>query len=222
MALLSYVSYFRLDFGRALASILAQSFFADSFSAENLPFGLGEVLGAGFSRTVIDLSLLIVLSAIAAARAGRTMRVLDRERLDWNSTEMSWFAIGGIVIIACFFAGQNVDYRGIYFLFLVPGLVYMRRSAREAVVRLLCAQIIVAVLLVMWEEFSRRALHLIAGPISNEGLSRPEVFFWIGRELVWWWLIAGLAAIVLTYLRQLPVPNDIIVRFARRAILDKI
>ena len=213
--LISFSVYFRPELGRALANIPAQSYFADSFSAENLPFGFGEILGDGFSRTVIDVSLLVALLAIAAARTVRTIRLLDREKLDWNTKEMPWFAIGGILITACFVAGQNVDYRGIYFLLVVPGLIYMCRSATEAAVRLLCAQMIVAVLFVMWEEFFRHALHMIAGPILNEGLSRPEVFFWIGRELVWWWLVAGLAAIVLSYVRQLPLAQDSVVRFGR-------
>jgi hypothetical protein len=219
--LISFSLYFRPELGRALANIPAQSYFADSFSAQNLPFGLGEALGGGFSQTVIDLSLLVALLAIAAARTVRTIRLLDREKLDWNRTEMPWFAIGGILITACFVAGQNIDYRGIYFLLVLPGLIYMYRSAREAAVRLLCAQIIAAVLFVMWEEFFRHVLHVIAGPIPNEGLSRPEVFFWVGRELVWWWLVAGLAAIVLSYVRQLPLAQDSIVRFGRIPILNK-
>ena len=65
---------------------------------------------------------------------------------------------------------------------------------------------IAAVLFVMWEECFRRALHAMVSPIPGEGLSsRAEVFFWIGRELVWWWLVVGLAALVLSYLRRLPL-----------------
>lgn len=222
ITLIFFGIYFRLELGRALANIPAQSYFADSFSAENLPFGLGEVLGGGFSRHAIDVSLLVALLAIAAARTSRTIRLLDREELDWHKKEMSWFAIGGILIIGCFVAGQNIDYRGIYFLIALPGLVYMSRSASGAVIRLLCAQMIVAVLFVMWEECFRHALHVIAGPIPNEGLSRPEVFFWIGRELVWWWLVAGLAAIVLSYLRQLPLAQDRAVRIGCGTLAIKI
>jgi hypothetical protein len=221
MMLLFFCIYFRSELGKALANIPAQSYFADSFSAENLPFGFGEALGAGFSRTMIDVSLLTALLGIAAARTWRTMRLLDCAKLDWYSKEMSWIAIGGMLIIACFIAGQNVDYRGIYFLLVVPGLVYMRRSAKETV-RLLGAQMIVAALLVMWEELFRRALHVVAGLNSNEGLSRPELFFWIGRELVWWWLIAGLAAIVLSYVRQLPLAEEAVARFGRAALGMKI
>jgi hypothetical protein len=67
---------------------------------------------------------------------------------------------------------------------------------------------IAAALFVMWEECFRRALHNMIAPVPGEGLSsRAEVFFWVGRELVWWWLVVGLAALVLSYLRQSPIPR---------------
>jgi hypothetical protein len=62
---------------------------------------------------------------------------------------------------------------------------------------------IAAVLFVMWEECFRRALHAIISPLPGEGLSsRVEVLFWLGRELVWWWLVVGLAALVLSAIYQ--------------------
>jgi hypothetical protein len=65
---------------------------------------------------------------------------------------------------------------------------------------------IAAVVFVVWEECFRRALHAIVSPPPGEGLSsRAEVFFWIGRELGWWWLVVGLAALLLSYLRRLPL-----------------
>jgi hypothetical protein len=215
VTLISFGVFFHAELGKALANIPAQSYFSDSFSAQNLPFGFGEALGDGFSRTVIGVSLLGALLAIAAARTLRTIRLLDRENLDWNGKEMQWLAIGGMLITTCFFAGQNIDYRGIYFLLLVPGLVHLHRSARETVARQFCAQMIVAVLFVMWEEFFRSPLHAIVAHVPNEGLSGPEVFFWVSRELVWWWLVAGLAAIVLSYLGQLPLGQDCIATFRR-------
>jgi len=38
---------------------------------------------------------------------------------------------------------------------------------------------------------------------------RVEILFWIGRELVWWWLIAGFAAIILTQLLRMPLVLEI-------------
>jgi len=204
---------FRPELGKALANIPAASYFTDSFSAENLPFGFGEAFGNGVSRSVIDVSLLGALLAVAGARALRKIRLLDRGELGWNGKEMQWLAMGGMLLTACFFAGQNINYRGIYFLLVVPGLVHLHRSVSEMALRRFCAQMIATVLFIMWEEFFRRALHAIATPVPSDGLSQAEVFFWIGRELVWWWLIGGLTAIVLSYLRQLPLAKDSIARF---------
>jgi hypothetical protein len=127
--------------------------------------------------------------------------VLEGEALHWNEREMQCLTIGGLVVTACFFAGQNINYRGIYFLLVLSGLVRQRGSADGPAIRQFLRLMIAAVLFVMWEEPLRRALHAIVAPVASSGLgSRTEVFFWIGRELVWWWLIAGLAAIVLSYL----------------------
>ena len=51
---------------------------------------------------------------------------------------------------------------------------------------------------------------MIAAAIAADWLRpRVELLFWIGRELVWWWLIAGLAAIVLTQLLRMPLVLEI-------------
>ena len=219
--LIFFGMYFRLELARALANIPAQSYFSDSFSAQNLPFGVGEILGSGVSPTLIATLLLGTLLAMAAAKTRRTVRLLVRHRLDCDGTQMQLLAIGGILLGACFFAGQNINYRGIYFLLVIPGLVALQRSARKTALAQFYAQMIAAALFLMWEEFFRRALHAIATLVPNRGLIYAEVCFWIGREFVWWWLVAGLAAIVLIYLQQLPLPNDSIVRFGRGPILNK-
>jgi hypothetical protein len=191
----------------AAASIPAgASYFTDAFSARNLPFGFAEALSKGVARTLIAGSLLAALSGVAIARMLRTVRLLGREQLDWASREAQFLVIGGLLVAACFFAGQNVGYRGILLLPVLSGLVCLHRSVKDREVRRFCGQMIGAALFVMWEECFRRALHTIISPIPGEGLSsRAEVFFWVGRELVWWWLIIGLVALVSSYLRRSPV-----------------
>jgi hypothetical protein len=133
----------------------------------------------------------------------RTMRLIERERLDWTAREAQFLVIGGLLITACFFAAQNVDYRGIFLLPVISGLVYLHRAAKDREVRRFLGRMIAAVLFVMWEECARRTLHATVSPVPSEGLSsRIEVFFWISRELVWWWLVVGLVALVLSYLRR--------------------
>jgi hypothetical protein len=198
----------------ALASIpTASSYFTDAFSARNLPFGFAEALAGGAVGILIAVSLLSALSGLAVARMLRTVRLLEREQLNWAAGEAQFLVIGGLLVAACFFAGQNTAYRGILLLPVLSGLVCLRRSIKDLEVRRFCGQMIAAVLFVMWEECFRRTLHVIVSPVPGAGLSsRVEVFFWIGRELVWWWLVVGLAALVLSHPRRLPTPRNDLLR----------
>ena len=194
------------ELGTALTNIpAASSYFTDAFSARNLPFGFAEALAGGTYRIIIAVSLLGALLGVAVARTLRTVRLLGRERLDWRASETQSLVIGGLLVAACFFAGQNIAYRGIFLLPVLSGLVCLHRSVKDREVRRFCGQMIAAALFVMWEECFRRGLHAIISPIPGAGLSsRAEVFFWVGRELVWWWLVVGLAALVLSFIRQSP------------------
>lgn len=105
-----------------------------------------------------------------------------------------------------FFAGQNIDYRGVYFVLVMPGLLHLRTTAGTAEVRQFLSRIAAGVLVVAWEQVFRRIDHAVTAYIPIEAIRvRAELLFWLGRELVWWWLIAGLTAIVLSYLWQLPL-----------------
>lgn len=114
--------------------------------------------------------------------------------------------VGALLLTACFFAGQNVDYRGIYFALAMPGLVRLYRlAAGDRAVSQFLARMIAAVLFVAWNEPLRRIVHALAALVAGDWLRlRIELVFWIGRELVWWWLITGLAAIAVSYLLRIP------------------
>ena len=206
LALVFFAVAFYPELSLAAASIpTGASYFTDAFSARNLPFGFAEALGKGVARSLIAGSLLAALSGVAVARMLRTARLLGREQLDWAPREPRFLVIGGLLVAACFFAGQNIGYRGILLLPVLSGLVCLHRSVEDREVRRFCLQMIAAVLFVMWGECFRRALHAAISPVPSAGLSsRAEVFFWLGRELVWWWLVVGLAAVVLAFLRQSP------------------
>ena len=190
---------------KALANIPAPSYFADSFSALNLPFGLAAGVAAAGPRRALGLLLLGLFTAVAGARALRAAKRLDTGAAGWEGAEAQCLVVGALLLTACFFAGQNIDYRGVYFVLVAPGLVCLRRSSDDPAARRLLAQLLGVVLFVAWEEPLRRGLHAAAGLIASPGLGlRAEVLFWIGRELAWWWLIAGLAAIVLCRLSRTP------------------
>ena len=206
---------------KALANIPQLSYFADSFAAVNLPFGLASALAIPFQRAlaVMLLALLIVLTA---ARTRRSLAIVGHAALDWHAFKADCMVVGALLVIACFFAGQNVDYRGVYFVLVMPGLLHLRRIACTAEARRFLSSIVAGVLLVAWEQVFRRIDHAATAYIPSEAIRvRAELLFWLGRELVWWWLIAGLTAIVLSYLRQLPLVNDAAARFPTLSLLPR-
>ena len=206
--LLLLVVYNRPELVKALANLPRPSYFTDSFAAVNLPFGLAGMLTSGPFRLFIGSLLLAILVALAIARTRRTLSLLDRASPDWRPFEAECLIVGAVLLAGCFLAGQNVDYRGIYFVLVMPGLLVLCRSASAVEVRRFLARMIGAVVFVAWEEVIRGIFNAAAAALPNVLRPRAETLFWLGRELVWWWLVAGLAAIVLCHIRQLPLVAD--------------
>jgi len=178
LALVFFAVAFYPELSLAAASIpTGASYFTDAFSARNLPFGFAEALGKGVARSLIAGSLLAALSGVAVARMLRTARLLGREQLDWAPREARLLVIGGLLVAACFFAGQNIGYRGILLLPVLSGLVRLHRSVEDREARRFCLQMIAAVLFVMWGECFRRGSPRrdLPGPQRGAELARRGV-----------------------------------------------
>lgn len=217
-SLVLFSLYYRADLGRALTNIPPVPYFTNGFSATSLPYGLAEHIADRpyLSHNIIALSLLSALVAIAMARTWRNIRFLATTEIDWTEQEALLLAIGSLLLTACFFAAPNVDYRGIFFLLVLPGLARLRHSADSAVIRQWLSWMITATLFVMWKEFFRRSLYALLAFVPNERLRElAQAIFWVGRELVWWWLITGLASIVILYVWKMPLTKDSIAGLRR-------
>ena len=203
-AVLALAGIGHADLARALANIPKLSHYADSFSAENLPFGVAEAIAGLRAGRALGLGLLALLTALAAARTVRTACLFERATIGWDGLAMQAMLAGALLVTACFAAGQNILYRGIWFILAMPGLVHLYRGAGDRALKKFLARMIAAVLLVAWEAPLQRAVDIAAGAYAGDWLrGRLELLFWLGRELLWWWLVSGLAAIVLVWLRQL-------------------
>jgi len=68
----------------------------------------------------------------------------------------------------------------------------------------------------MWDEFFRRALQDALAALPNQALGvRIAWMFWVVREPVWWWLIAGIAGFVAGYFARTPLLADCVARLRR-------
>src|SRR5207302_3123550 len=209
-SILLMVFVYRGELALALSNIPKISYFTDGFSVQNLPYGMVAVLWGEDARSPLAPVLLLVLSVVAVAWAWRRTGALVPSEIDWTVWEMRLLAIASILLPACFFAGQNISYRGIFILLALPGLLHLRRSVDDSTIRGWMTQMIAACLLIMWGEFFRHIYNTAAGlpspAFANSSLPVTLwVMIWIGRELVWWWLVVGFMALAAWFVCSLPL-----------------
>ena len=130
-------------------------------------------------------------------------------------------ALGSILIVGCFFAGQNVGYRGIFLLLVLPGLLAVARNAADDGTRASANFASVLIVLLMWGEFFRVYLiALLHGFEVDEGVVKAAWFgFWLVRELAWWWAMSVLAAASLYLFSDSQIGRWASSALARRAVL---
>src|SRR5438105_210556 len=219
-SILLMVFVYRGELALALTNIPKISYFTDGFSVQNLPYGMVAVLWGEDARSPLAPVLLLVLSAAAIASAWRRAGLVLPSEIDWTTWEMRLLAIASILLPACFFAGQNISYRGIFILLGLPGLLHLRRSLDDTALRRWITQMIALCLLIMWGEFFRQIYNTAAGLPSPGFTNNPLavtfwVMIWIGRELVWWWLIAGFMALAAWFVCSLPLLRGVVAELRR-------
>jgi hypothetical protein len=213
-ALAVFWAVYHVEIVRGWAEISAGSYNGNLFAAKNLPFligvliektaapprfaaALGWAVTGGLYGGLVGAALAICrrLSRFAQLRAA-IAELSDRERV--------FMVIGSAVIAGCFFAGQSVEYRGIFLLLVMPGLLALSRSA-VCELRALCLGSAIVIVLLMWGECLRRAF--------DGGFG-----FWLLRELGWWWSISIMLTLVADFLWESPVLQAASAWFGRQRV----
>jgi hypothetical protein len=197
----------------------------NDFGALNIPLGFSLLLAparitiSGIQDFPLPLAakfvmLAMTLGALAVARAGMGCYRPALQNLD--APRRLFLVAGAALICACFFIAQNLMYRGIFLLFVLPGICAMCDSAGSVRARAVWLRGIV--LFLMWEEIFRiviiRAVPLLAG--SKAGYM-ADLVFWLLREAVWWWAVSQLLAMVFC---RIEIGLDSIVQFLSGKRLD--
>ena len=197
------------DIARGWPLIPAGSYFNDLFAAKNLPFGLDELIFglAGrspntflFKLVGAALYVVLVLSVSLTCRRLLTRTALRPAFFRILGYERIFLVVGSTLLVGCFFAGQSIGYRGIFLLFVLPGLLAMARIAADSVSRRLCRTTAIIVVLLMWEECIRNGMARLDMPPLADALSQLTV--WLARELAWWWIVSVMTAILLSFLTE--------------------
>jgi hypothetical protein len=200
-ALAVFWAAYHVEIVRGWAEISTGTYIVNSFASKNLPFLIGMLVekAATPSRFAAALGWVVTgglyggLAGAALAICRRLSRFAELRAAiaELPDGERVFMVIGSAVIAGCFFAGQNVEYRGIFLLLVMPGLLALSRSVLREL-RALCLGSAIVIVLLMWGECLRQAL--------GGGFG-----FWLLRELVWWWTVTFMLALVADFLRESPV-----------------
>jgi hypothetical protein len=200
------------------------------FAAKNLPFLLGEAAeSAAEPSSWAPLAQCIVAGGLYAILVGSSVaicrRLLSSGELrvalaSLTRPERLFLVIGSAVIAGCFFAGQSVGYRGVYFLLVMPGLLAISRSSSRGI-RNLSLGTSVVIVLVMWGECFRLTLHraLALYGLPEILAGNLKVQFWLLRELGWWWTISVMLTVLVDFLWTSPITHWVSSRFRHSEIV---
>lgn len=172
---------------RAIANIHIQALFWGSFAAHNLPRGLFLATGS-MAVAALALAAGIGVGALAVRRVAGVQGLATMDPVT-----RSLLLVCGTLVVGCFLAGENIEYRAIFLLPTLPALLTLPATRH--------AGWLAAAL--MWEPLARRiAVHL--SPAAGDVPSGADLLLWAVHNLAWWWMAGVLLALVLTLLHNAP------------------
>jgi hypothetical protein len=220
---------YHADIARGLPTIAWGPYNTDLFAAKNLPFLLGEVTGnaaepSGWAPLVQrivagGLYAILVGSSVAICRRLLSFGELRGALASLTRLDRLFLVIGSAVIAGCFFAGQSIGYRGVFFLLVMPGLLAISRTS-NADLRKLSLGTSVVIVLLMWGECFRLALYrALEDPGVPEMLAgNLKVLFWFFRELGWWWTVSVMLTVLADFLLDSPMMRWVSSRYDHSVI----
>jgi hypothetical protein len=230
-ALAALLLVYRHELGLMAANLPSPSYFTLQFGSANLPSGIGLTVGKvmeklgyadeGAARAiavVVSRAILpiLVVSAIIAAFVIARRCDLRGVEAELPGRELDFLIAGAVLICGCFFGGQSVIYRGIYFLLALPGLAQLSRQIPTPSGRRLFDSAGIAIVFVLWTPFLDQCLrfarltvrlpYIGVAPRSallhnfnnydNFPRSAPGYLLWLAGEVAWWWIVTLLLAVL--------------------------
>lgn len=205
VALLAVFAWrYHTDLARMAALLPAVKYYGNQFYAFILPFGGAAYVGLPPSFGGLFFVLLLFGAGGLALRYCRLLAPhLDPS--GWTKPRRHLLLCGSIILLGCFFTQPNLIYRAIFLLFLLPGLFDLNAATGRAGTA--PARAIAVTLYLLWSELFRLLLDRVDGwllatyRLSTDAL---DAVFFVSRELMWWWLMSLLAAILLRFVQTAP------------------
>ncbi len=181
-------------------------YFYDMFGAMLLPLGVTDGLGLPLFAFRLLLAPALLAGLWAALRLAEHYADL-LAAIDWTEQRLSLMLAGSLIILFCFILGASVDYRAIFLLPVLPGLLALRERVPNRCFSRLMSLGVAATLFCLYSEMLRAnlvaGLTLLLGHAPESLLEKlPLVVCFLLREAVWWFEVVLLAGLVLSFVRR--------------------
>lgn len=187
------------DLVRVLKSIPIGQFYTDMFGAKSVGltlvglFGLPKWVDPAV-RGVLSLGALIL-----GLRMGLGERLRGHLAL-LNTRERSFLLIGALMTCACYFSAQNIGYRAINLILVLPAITALAVLTGERIYKQLAALVVVLLWTgawrYLWEDY------VMAARSMNDPARYAALYF---RDLIWWIVVPMLIAMIVALLRDGPI-----------------
>lgn len=186
-----------------LPTIPSTSCFARGvFAARDLPCGIAQVL-PGAAGTAVALFGLLAAMVVLVAVMVTWRSDLAARLVELNAVEATAMLVGCTLILACFFSAQNVAYRGVYLLFVLPGLMALASGGAGGIRRMLTLAAVLILSLMDWDALWQCIDYYFRASGANESQLRLVDFdVWLVHEIAWWFVAAVLASLLLCLLSR--------------------
>jgi hypothetical protein len=214
-----------LDELRRLTAVPSGAPFHYMWGGRNIPTGFPTVVRALLHASGIHSPLIETLTAspwvptilyalLFAIALLMALRLAGRTDLRTSLAELpdrthQFLLVGGVLIVGCFFAGQNIYYRGVFLLLIVPGILALTEISATRSLRRIYTLTTASILCVL-SELSLR--HIAADLFGGSYLLMEDSLLiytiWAVKELAWWWLVTVLIAVLIRFAIGSPVWKD--------------
>jgi hypothetical protein len=207
------------------------SYYSDSISAGNLPWGIAGVLPTTMpiSADTLGIVIFVILFAYSALLVLRIFLAVERHSRaseGWTR-ETVYLLIGAILLTGCFLTGRNISYRAIFLLLVIPGLLQFRDNVDAPGVRRWFGVAVAAILGLLWEQRIGLALNDAFGAtisLKDPNLAQGPVpaIYWLCRELLWWGLISLFVALIIALFSRAPLAAEFMNLLRKRNSLQAV
>lgn len=201
-ALAGFLALFGTELMRALPLIPKGSPFYDvMFGAPNLPMVIVASTGLPvYFIQGLQLGFLLTASFVAVRIQARMRLAQDLALIPQHSR--LFLCAGGLLIIACFISAQNVSYRAMHLIILMPGLLELSRIERN---RKVYIGMMGTILALLWVGAWRYWIELLVRAVFHQKFSFTWFASWAIFEILWWVVATFITALLIAEFSTAPI-----------------